>query len=218
VKFLLALAAAVAVTFREVPPEQSGIQWTHKNGASPEKQLPETVGSGGVFFDYDNDGFVDIFLVNSAGPSALYRNQGNGKFTDVTRQAGVDGGGQFGMGAAAGDYDGDGNRDLFVTSFGQTLLYRNNGDGTFADRTKEAGVLISGWTTHAVWFDYDNDGRLDLFVSSFVRYDAAENRVCGSQAELSLPQPGERHVFGCEPDQRHRICRRKGIRRRCYGY
>ena len=180
-KILLALAAAVAVTFREVPPEQSGIQWAHRNGASPEKQLPETVGSGGAFFDYDNDGLVDVYLVNSAGPGALYKNRGNGSFTDVTRQAGVDGGGQFGMGAAAADYDGDGDRDLFVTSFGQTLLYRNNGDGTFTDTAKEAGVLIRGWTTHAVWFDFDNDGRLDLFVSSFVRYDTAENRVCGSQ-------------------------------------
>jgi hypothetical protein len=180
VKLLLALAA-VAVTFKEIPPGQSGIRWTHENGASPEKQLPETVGSGGAFFDYDNDGRIDLFLVNSAGPSALYRNQGNGTFTDVTRQAGVHGGGQFGMGAAAADYDGDGDRDLFVTSFGQTLLYRNNGDGTFTDNTKEAGVLIRGWTTHAVWFDFDNDGRLDLFVSAFVRFDAAENRVCGSQ-------------------------------------
>lgn len=177
----LLFLAALAVTFEEVPPQRSGITWVHKNGASAEKHLPETVGSGGAFFDYDNDGLLDIYLVNSAGSNALYRNRGDGSFLDVTAKAGVGGGGQFGMGAAAADYDGDGFRDLFVTSFGGTLLYRNNGRGGFEDVTQRAGVAIEGWTTHAVWFDFDNDGMLDLFVSSFVHYDAGENRVCGSK-------------------------------------
>jgi hypothetical protein len=181
VKTLLFLAAALSAVFEEVPPERSGIVWTHQNGASPEKHLPETVGSGGAFFDYDNDGWIDIYLVNSAGPSALYRNLGNGSFADVTGKAGVDGAGVFGMGAAAGDYDSDGNPDLLVTGFGRTLLYRNDGNGTFTEAAEPAGLTMSGWTTHAVWFDFDRDGKLDLFVSSFVEYDPKENRVCGSK-------------------------------------
>jgi hypothetical protein len=180
VKGVLLLAAALAVTFEEVPPEKSGIAWKHDNAASPEKHLPETVGSGGAFFDYDNDGLIDIYLVNSSGPNALYRNLGTGAFTNVTTHAGV-AGGEFGMGAAVGDYNADGHRDLFVTSFGRTLLYRNNGDGTFTEIAEKAGVAIRGWTTHAVWFDYDNDSKLDLFVSSFVQYNPDENRVCGSK-------------------------------------
>ncbi|MGH9629198.1 MAG: FG-GAP repeat domain-containing protein, partial [Bryobacteraceae bacterium] len=176
----LLILAALAVTFEQIAPEKSGITWTHDNAASPEKHLPETVGSGCAFFDYENDGLVDIYLVNSRGPGALYRNMGGGRFADVTRQAGVEGG-EFGMGAAAADYDADGQRDLFVTSFGRTLLYRNNGDGSFREVAERAGVAIRGWTTHAVWFDYNNDAKLDLFVSSFVQYDPGENRVCGSQ-------------------------------------
>jgi len=175
------------VTFEEVPPRKSGINWTHNNAHSPERHLPETVGGGCAFFDYDNDGWMDIYLVNS-GPAdfftpstplknALYRNNHDGTFTDVTEKAGV-AGGTFGMGVAAADYDGDGWVDLYVTSYGRSLLYHNNGDGTFSDVTDKAGVAAPGWSTCAVWFDYDNDGKLDLFVSSFVYYDKTLNVLC----------------------------------------
>ena len=179
---------SAAVTFEEVTAKASGITWVHNNARSPERYLPETVGAGCAFFDYDNDGWMDIYLVNS-GPSdfftpttplknALYRNNRDGTFTDVTDKAGV-AGGQFGMGVSAGDYDGDGWQDLYVTNYGRNILYRNNGNGTFTDVTEKAGVAAPGWSTCTVWFDYDNDGRLDLFVSSFVFYNKSQNIFCG---------------------------------------
>jgi hypothetical protein len=182
-----AAAASDRVTFVEVTPKSSGITWVHDNAHSSERYLPETVGAGCAFFDYDNDGWMDIYLVNS-GPSdffkpatplknALYHNNHDGTFTDVTEKAGV-AGGTFGMGAAAGDYDGDGWQDLFVTAYGRNILYHNNHDGTFTDVTAKAGITSPGWSTCAVWFDYDNDGRLDLFVSSFVQY--TKEMSCGN--------------------------------------
>ena len=174
--------------FEEIAPTRSGIVWTHENAMSPERYLPETLGPGCAFLDYDNDGWMDIYLVNS-GPSeffhpkqplrnALYRNNRDGTFTDVTAKAGVPGG-TFGMGVAVGDYNNDGYPDLFVTACGRATLYRNNGDGTFTDATKQSGIDLSGWTTSAVWFDFDNDGRLDLFVCSFVRYLPEDRQSCG---------------------------------------
>src|SRR5215213_3443558 len=176
-----------AVTFEEVPAKESGITWTHNNAQSPDRQLPETVGAGCAFFDYDNDGWMDIYFVNS-GPSdfftpttplknALYRNNRDGTFSNVTDQAGV-AGGRFGMGVAAGDYDGDGNIDLYITNYGSNILYRNNGNGTFTDVTDKARVTAPGWSTCATWFDFDNDSKLDLFVSSFVFYDKSQNPLC----------------------------------------
>jgi hypothetical protein len=176
-----------AVTFEEVPATVSKITWTHDNGHSPDRQLPETVGAGCAFFDYDNDGWMDIYFVNS-GPSdfftpaaplknALYRNNHDGTFTDVTDKAGV-AGGRFGMGVAAADYDADGNIDLYVTNYGPNILYHNNGNGTFTEVTDKAGVAAPGWSTCATWFDYDNDGKLDLFVSAFVFYDKSQNPLC----------------------------------------
>ncbi len=190
--FLLALpfdsvAQNTSVTFEEVPPKVSGIHWVHNNAHSPDRHLPETVGAGCAFLDYDNDGWMDIYLVNSGAcdfytpttplKNALYRNNRDGTFTDVTDKAGV-GGGRFGMGAAAADYDGDGWQDIYVTNYGRNILYHNNGNGTFADMTEKAGVAAQGWSTCAAWFDYDNDGRLDLFVSSFVYYDKSQNIYC----------------------------------------
>jgi hypothetical protein len=175
--------------FSEVPPSASGITWTHTAGNSPEKYLPESTGAGCAFLDYDNDGWMDIYLVNS-GPcdfytpprplrNALYRNNRDGTFTDVTEKAGVPGGG-YGMGAAVGDYNGDGFPDLYVTQYGRSILYRNNGDGTFTDVTEKAGVAAPGWASSAVWFDYDNDGKLDLFVCRFVDFSKAKNHKCGA--------------------------------------
>ncbi len=180
-------AARGPVTFEEVAPQASKINWAHNNAQSHDRQLPETVGAGCAFLDYDNDGWMDVYFVNS-GPSdffvpasplknALFRNNRDGTFTDVTDKAGV-AGGKFGMGVAAADYDGDGNIDLYVTNYGPNILYRNNGDGTFTDVTEKAGVTAPGWSTCATWFDYDNDNKLDLFVSSFVFYDKTQNPLC----------------------------------------
>ena len=184
-------AAATPVTFVEVPPSQSKITWVHDNGRSEMRHLPETCGGGGLFFDYDNDGWMDIYLVNS-GPSdfytpktpiknALYHNNGDGTFTDVTDKAGVGCGqmGDFGMGAAAADFDGDGHQDLYVTNYGANVLFHNNGNGTFTNVTDKAGVAAPNWSTNATWFDYDNDNKLDLFVSSFVQYSGTGTIFCG---------------------------------------
>jgi enediyne biosynthesis protein E4 len=182
--------------FDAIPPAKSGIAWRHVNGRSPQAYLPETTGAGCAFLDYDNDGWMDIYLVNSGrcdfyNPSpplrnALYRNNRDGTFTDVTEKAGVAGGG-YGMGAAVGDYDGDGFPDLYVTQYGRSILYHNNGDGTFTDVTEKAGVAAPGWATSAVWFDYDNDGHLDLFVCRFVDFSRDNNKFCGN------PETGERY-------------------------
>ena len=188
---LASVATTAPVTFVEVPPAQSKITWVHDNGRSALRHLPETCGGGGLFFDFDNDGWMDIYLVNS-GPSdfytpktpirnALYRNNGDGTFVDVTEKAGVACGqmGHFGMGAAAADYDGDGWQDLYVTNYGANVLFHNNGNGTFTNVTDKAGVAAPNWSTCATWFDYDNDSKLDLFVSSFVQYSGTGTIFCG---------------------------------------
>ena len=160
------------------------------NGRSPDYYLPETTGAGCAFLDYDNDGWMDIYLVNSGRcdfyepnpplKNALYHNNRDGTFTEVTDKAGVAGGG-YGMGAAVGDYDGDGFPDLYVTQYGRSILYHNNGNGTFTDVTEKAGVAAPGWASSAVWFDYDNDGRLDLFVCRFVDFKKSANKFCGNE-------------------------------------
>jgi len=202
---LAAASTGAEFAFTEIPPSSSGITWVHNAGKSAHKYLPESEGPGCAFLDYDNDGWMDIYLVNSGKcdfftppkplRNALYRNNRDGTFTDVTEQAGVAGGG-YGMGVAVGDYDGDGFPDLYVTQYGRTILYHNNGNGTFTDVTEKAGVGVPGWTTSAVWFDYDNDGRLDLFVGHFVDFDKASD--CG------LAGDGKRHyciprIFGPMP-------------------
>jgi enediyne biosynthesis protein E4 len=178
-----------APAFEEILPAKSGISWTHVSGRSPEMYLPETTGAGCAFLDYDSDGWMDIYLVNSgrcdfynpdpALRNALYRNNRDGTFTDVTEKAGVFGD-AYGMGVAVGDYDGDGFPDLYVTQYPHSILYHNNGDGTFTDVTTKAGLTASGWATSAVWFDYDNDGRLDLFVCRFVDFNKSKNKFCGN--------------------------------------
>jgi enediyne biosynthesis protein E4 len=168
---------------------ESGITWVHHNGRSPEYYLPETTGAGCGFIDYDNDGWLDLYLVNSGKcdffdphpplRNALYHNNRDGTFTDVTEKAGVGGYG-YGMGVAVGDYDGDGWPDIYVTQYERSILYHNNGDGTFTDMTEKAGVSAPGWSSSAAWFDYDNDGKLDLFVCRFVDFDKSKNRFCGN--------------------------------------
>ena len=186
--------------FEEIPPSASGITWIHKSGRSPEFYLPETLGGGGGFIDYDNDGWMDLYFVNSGKcdfydphpplRNALYHNNRDGTFTDVTEKAGVAGGG-FGQGLAVGDYDGDGWPDLYVTQYERSILYHNNRDGTFTDVTAKAGVAAPGWASSAVWFDYDNDGRLDLFVCRSVDFHKSNNKFCGNR------QAGDR--FYCIP-------------------
>ena len=186
---LLANTSSASPIFEEVPASSSGITWTHENAMSPERYLPETLGPGCAFLDFDNDGWMDIFLVNSGLSdfykppkplrNALYKNNRDGTFTDVTEKARVGGGSSFGMGVAVGDYDNDGWPDIFVTAYGNCTLYHNNHDGTFTDVTKKSGLETPGWTTSAVWFDYDNDGRLDLFICSFVDYGKTEHLSCG---------------------------------------
>jgi len=184
-----AVGSASGAIFESVPASQSHITWVHDNAKSAAHYLPETVGSGCAFLDYDNDGWLDIFLVNTGTcdffhpktppRNALYKNNRDGTFTDVTEKAGLLGGTMFGMGAAVGDYDGDGFPDIYVTGYGHNILYHNNGDGTFTDVTAKAGVAAPNWSTSAVWFDYDNDGKLDLFACSFVQYSADGKVFCG---------------------------------------
>ncbi|HTE17022.1 MAG TPA: VCBS repeat-containing protein, partial [Armatimonadota bacterium] len=156
--------------------EQAGIRFRHQDGGSGRKYFVEVMGPGCGLFDYDGDGWQDIYLVNGGvlpgykGPrptNQLYRNNRNGTFTDVTTKAGVAGTG-YGIGLCAGDYNNDGHTDFYVTQFGQNVLYRNNGDGTFADVTAEAGVAAGGFSSGSAFADYDADGLLDLYVSRYV--------------------------------------------------
>jgi hypothetical protein len=176
--FPRAAAQAVKVQFTDVT-AQSGI--TFKHVASPDKKyIVESMSGGAAFFDYDNDGDLDIYLVNSLTvdlvkskgktKSDLYRNDGNGKFTEVAVKAGVSDIG-WGMGVAAGDFNNDGFEDLYITCLGPDRLYKNNGNGTFSDVTDKAGVSDRRWSTGASFFDYDRDGDLDLFVANYVDFD-----------------------------------------------
>jgi hypothetical protein len=169
----------------------AGIVFKHENGASKEKLMPETFGSGVAWIDFDNDGFPDLFFANGADlahgkPSpgnVLYRNLGNGKFEDVTKKAGVAGNGMFATGVTVGDYDNDGFLDVFVTGFNSRQLFHNNGDGTFTDVTAKAGVSGGGWSSSAAWVDYDRDGYLDLFVARYLEYDIKTAPPCGYKQE-----------------------------------
>ncbi len=174
------------VTFRDVT-QQAGIRFVHNNGAYGKKFLPETMGPGVAFIDYDNDGWPDIFLVNGMdwpgharkhSTPKLYHNNHDGTFTDVTHKAGLDLE-LFGMGVAVGDYDNDGYDDLFVTAYGQNHLFHNNGNGTFTDVTQKSGLAgIKEFSTSAAWVDYDKDGRLDLVVGNYVQWSPDRDLYC----------------------------------------
>lgn len=186
-----AFAAPPPVRFQDLAP-RAGIDFVLRNSATPQKRQIETMVSGVAVFDYNNDGRPDIYFVNGASqprlaksdPSyfnRLYRNDGDWRFTDVTRAAGVEGEG-FATGVAAADYDNDGFTDLFIAGVNRDILYRNRGDGTFEDVTAKAGLTPRGakpWAISAGFFDYDNDGRLDLFVSNYVIWDPAREPFCG---------------------------------------
>jgi len=166
---------------------QAGIQFQHNSGAFGGKFLPETLGSGCAFLDYDRDGWQDILLINGAdwpghkktrSTLRLYHNNGNGTFTDVTTRAGLDVE-LYGMGVAVGDYNNDGFPDILITSVGQNRLFRNTGKGTFLDVTNASGLgKREGFSTSALWFDYDRDGLLDLFVCNYVKWSAERDVFC----------------------------------------
>ena len=178
--------ATSAVIFRDVT-QQSGIHFTHNNGAFGKKFLPETLGPGVAFIDYDNDGWPDIFLVNGMDwpghaqkhtTPKLYHNNHDGTFTDVTHRAGLDVE-MYGMGVAVGDYDNDGFDDLFVTALGQSRLFHNNHNGTFTDATQKAGLGgTHELSTSAAWVDYDKDGHLDLVVGNYVQWSQGSDLYC----------------------------------------
>lgn len=177
-----------------------GLGFRHHASPTPQKYLPETMGGGVALFDYDNDGFLDVFFVNGGGIATasgpvridrsqpvsfdrLYRNSDGRSFQDVTEQAGVSAASKtiYGMGAATGDYDNDGNVDLFVTGYGGTILYRNRGDGTFEDRTEQSGAAVMGWSASAGFFDVDSDGDLDLFVTRYLEWSFETRFPCGER-------------------------------------
>jgi hypothetical protein len=175
-----------SIQFRDVT-LQAGIHFTHNNGAFGKKFLPETMGPGVAFIDYDNDGWPDIFLVNGMdwpghvqkhSTPKLYHNNHDGTFTDVTHKAGLDVE-MFGLGVAVGDYDNDGYDDLFVTAYGQSHLFHNNGNGTFTDVTQKAGLLgPKEFSTSAAWVDYDKDSHLDLVVGNYVQWTPETDLYC----------------------------------------
>jgi enediyne biosynthesis protein E4 len=208
---LLAMASVVASStpiFEVTQPR--GLDFTHQNSPTAQKYLIETMGGGVALLDYNNDGLLDIFLVNSGKLSSpmqipenfsrhdplywnrLFRQNRDGSFTDVTAAAGLSnaGDGNYGMGVAVGDYDNDGYPDLYVTSYGKNILYHNNGNGTFTDVTAKAGVAAGGWSVSAGFFDYDNDGKLDLFVTRYMEWDVKHSKTCG----------GEWHTY-CPPEE-----------------
>jgi enediyne biosynthesis protein E4 len=206
---LLLLPTSLAAPILEQK-RPAGLDFVLRNSPTAQKYLIETMPGGVALLDYNNDGLLDIFVVNGgritnpmkppehfdrSDPmywNRLYRQNKDGSFTDVTKEAGLAnaGDGNYGMGVAVGDYDNDGYPDLYVTNYGKNTLYHNNGDGTFTDVTEKAGVAAGGWSASAGFFDYDDDGKLDLFVTRYMEWDTAHSKTCG----------GEWHTY-CPPEE-----------------
>jgi hypothetical protein len=192
---------AIPVHYTDVR-ESAKITFQQDSTQTEEKYYLETMGTGVAWIDYDQDGLMDLYFVQSAATdiykpphpirSALYHNNGDGTFTDLTDKAGVGGEGHYGQGVAVGDFDNDGYPDLYVTGYGRAILYHNNGNGTFTDVTAKAGVADEGgWSTSAGWFDYDKDGWLDLVVTNYIEWSPKNNLWCGER------RPGYRSY--CHP-------------------
>ena len=194
--------------------EQAGIQFKHSFGDHALSNIVEGTGPGCAFFDYNSDGHLDVYLLNGCWlrevndnfgrdlrgklANALYRNNGDGTFIDVTTRAGVGDRG-FGMGASAADYDNDGDVDLYVLNYGRNVLYRNSGDGTFVDVSAKSGLDDSYWSLSAPWLDYDNDGDLDVYVANYLEYDAGKFR--DFYAAAGYPGPLS---YKAQPDRLYR--------------
>src|SRR5580658_2534733 len=177
------------VVFADITHAAGLDKFLHRSGEPEKNTILEAPGSGVALLDYDNDGWLDIYLVNGSTFSALkgkeaaprpmlFHNNHDGTFTDVTDKAGV-ANERWGFGAVVGDYDNDGWPDIYVSNVGKNRLYHNNHDGTFTDVAEKAGVVLGGWSTGATWGDYDGDGRLDLFVPGYVHYDIANQPASG---------------------------------------
>jgi hypothetical protein len=189
-----ASTTSTAVVFRNIA-AAAGVNVTHVSGASPEKYFAEIMGSGGLFFDFDDDGWIDIFLVDGgsiADPRVaatarhrVYRNRGNGTFEDVSAQSGIRHR-EYGVGACAGDYDNDGLVDLYVTNYGPNVLYRNVGHGRFTEVPRAGGAGTALWSTSCAFTDVDRDGFLDLFVTNYVQADRTNNKFCGKRSPVML--------------------------------
>ncbi len=186
--------AAPDVMFTDIA-KTAGLNVSHVNGASPDKYFAEIMGSGGLFFDFDDDGWLDIFIVDGgsiADPTVaatarhrLFRNRGNGTFEDVSAQSGIRHH-EYGMGACAGDYDNDGAVDLYVTNYGPNTLYRNIGKGRFMEVPKAGGAGTALWSTSCAFSDVDRDGFLDLFVTNYVQAEKTNNKFCGKRSPVML--------------------------------
>ncbi len=200
---ILPAAAETRIYFTEQT-QQAGLLFTHTNGASKQKYLPETMGAGGLFFDYNNDSHLDIYLVNSGtlihryqqyrqpdDMNVLYRNNGDGTFVDVTAAAGLQQDQGYGMGCISADYDNDGDTDLYLTNFGANQLYRNNGDGTFTDVTLHADVGDGNWSISASFGDFNLDGYLDLYVANYLDYQLETAHACFLDGEHIYCGPHE---------------------------
>ena len=207
--FIVVLASVLAASILDVK-RPTGLEFILQNSPTSQKYLIETMPGGVGLLDYNNDGLLDIFLVNGGRVTSplqtpenfdrgnplywnrLYRQNKDGSFTDVTKEAGLAnaGDGNYGMGVAVGDYDNDGYPDIYVTNYGKNILYHNNGNGTFSDVTEKAGVAGRGWSVSAGFFDFDNDGKLDLFVTRYMEWDTKHSKMCG----------GEWHTY-CPPEE-----------------
>lgn len=207
----LLLAVSAGPTFRDAA-ASAGITFVHEMGKSGQRMMVETMGSGGGFLDFDNDGDLDLYLVNGAPmpgwsgtgrpANALYRNDGGVRFTDVTAQSGTGDTG-YGMGICAGDVNNDGFVDLYVANFGPNVLYLNAGDGTFTDATARAGVGDASWSSSCAFLDYDRDGDLDLFVVNYVDFTPENDKFCGDYAK-NVKAYCHPSVYESQPDVLYR--------------